>query len=98
MIKGMIPQHHRLTISALFFAIPFLLLAQNKQFPCRIKLPATLKEVSGMTLTSMGDLWLLNDSHNRDQPGWKDHGVDRLSDQQKIWNFSLYQSQRNVLY
>lgn len=55
---------HRLITLVLFSGIPILLLAQTKLIPHRIKLAATLKEVSGMTLTSKGDLWLLNDSHN----------------------------------
>lgn len=44
--------------------IPSLLIAQNQNIPRRSKLPAVLKEVSGMVCTSKGEVWLLNDSHN----------------------------------
>ena len=51
-----------LALAALF--VPSLLIAQNRHLPRRSKLPAALKEVSGMVCTSQGDVWLLNDSHN----------------------------------
>lgn len=60
----MITLIHRLIAMALFLGPSSVLLAQNKQIPHRISLPAALKEVSGMTFTPSGDLWLLNDSHN----------------------------------
>ncbi len=44
--------------------IPSLCVAQNQHIPRRSKLPAVLKEVSGMVCTRQGDVWLLNDSHN----------------------------------
>ncbi len=47
----------------LALCLPFFLAAQHK-VPRRTKLPAVLKEVSGMARTTNGDLWLLNDSHN----------------------------------
>ncbi len=46
------------------FLFPALLNAQNQQIHRRSKLPAALKEVSGMVCTKQGDIWLLNDSHN----------------------------------
>lgn len=43
--------------------LPFLIFSQKK-VPRRTVLPPVLKEVSGMTLTESGDLWMLNDSKN----------------------------------
>jgi len=43
---------------------PAFLTAQNQTLHRRSKLPAVLKEVSGMVCTRQGDMWLLNDSHN----------------------------------
>lgn len=50
-----------LAILALY--LPALLFSQNKP-PRRTKLPEALREVSGMTQTPSGDLWMLNDSRN----------------------------------
>lgn len=55
--------------STRFFALavlflPLALFAQNQNLPRRTKLPAELKEVSGMVRTASGDLWMLNDSRN----------------------------------
>lgn len=44
--------------------LPIFLSAQNAALPRRSKLPAVLKEVSGMVCTPQGDVWLMNDSHN----------------------------------
>jgi hypothetical protein len=44
--------------------VPATLFAQHKKISRKTPLPEVLKEVSGMTLTPDGDLWLLNDSHN----------------------------------
>jgi hypothetical protein len=48
----------------IFQFLPLFLFAQKSRLPRRAKLPAELKEVSGMTRLPNGDLWLLNDSKN----------------------------------
>ncbi len=54
--------HHTL---CLFLALPpFFLFSQNQKMPRHSALPVELKEVSGMTRTPNGELWLLNDSRN----------------------------------
>lgn len=47
----------------LFAAFPLLLAAQH-QAPRHTRLPAAIREVSGMVRTPEGMVWLLNDSHN----------------------------------
>lgn len=53
----------RLALVIPALCLPFSSFSQKK-IPRRTALPAVLKEISGMTLTPSGDLWMLNDSKN----------------------------------
>ena len=60
----MVSKIHIRIVLFIIAGFPSMLVAQNQKTPHRVRLPAELKEVSGMTQTPNGDLWLLNDSHN----------------------------------
>ncbi|MBL7828751.1 MAG: hypothetical protein JNJ57_19100, partial [Saprospiraceae bacterium] len=51
-------------VAALFILLSFPLQAQKKLLFRRVELPSGLKEVSGITRTASGTLWMHNDSHN----------------------------------
>lgn len=57
-------QNYRFMLAAMISCLPFFIFSQNNKIARRTALPEVLKEVSGMTRTPSGDLWLLNDSKN----------------------------------